>query len=144
MLQQSRRTCEAQLLKLLKPGHLPLPLKTRQMRLSQTSRVKSILDMLDEGGDQDEPETYQQEPEQDPTPDIGHRPGTQLQRRPVWEDPEDSAAVVDISGRSRLRKLRHHEGEQIVTGDACLLAGLPFARQVRVTAWAHHPPCSLF
>lgn len=77
--------------------------------------------MLDEASDQDEPETYQQEPERDsaPEPVASPQPSAQTQRRPVWEDPDDAAAVVDISGRSRLRKLRQHDDEQTVTGAAC-------------------------
>ena len=108
------------------------------------SRVKSILDMLDEASDQDEPETYQQEPEQGSVTDTGHRPGTQPQRRPVWEDPEDAAAVVDISGRSRLRKLRQHEEEQSVTGDACLNAGVPVARVAVTHGHISLPTASLW
>jgi U3 small nucleolar RNA-associated protein 18 len=37
-------------------------------------------------------------------------------RRPVWEDPDDATATVNVASRNRLRKLRQTEGEAVLSG----------------------------
>lgn len=37
-------------------------------------------------------------------------------RRPVWQDPDDVAAQVNIAAQPRLRKLRKTERDSIVSG----------------------------
>ena len=84
--------------------------------------VKSILDLLEEGSEADEPEPAQQQQQQQQQPEQPASAGPLPQqaapaaKRPVWEDPGDAAEVVDISAKSRSRKLRQHEDEQTVTG----------------------------
>lgn len=66
-------------------------------------------DTDDEGGDAGSPP-----PEALPVLEDRTRPAEG--RRPVWEDPDDAAARIDVAGRSRLRKLRAAEDESVLTG----------------------------
>ena len=43
--------------------------------------------------------------------------GPSGRRKPVWDDPDDAHARVNVSGRNRLRKLRVHEAEAVLTGE---------------------------
>ncbi|KAK9839364.1 hypothetical protein WJX84_010773 [Apatococcus fuscideae] len=42
--------------------------------------------------------------------------GPSGRRKPVWDDPDDAQARINISGRNRLRKLRVHEAEAVLSG----------------------------
>lgn len=37
-------------------------------------------------------------------------------RQAVWHDPDDAAISVEVAGKNRLRKLRQHEEEQVLSG----------------------------
>lgn len=50
-----------------------------------------------------------QEPVQQAVPSTSRR-------RPVWDDPDDAAAEINIAAQPRLRKLRQTEGDGIVSG----------------------------
>ena len=84
---------------------------------AQDTRVCSILDMLQEGSEGEDAEAEEQQHQEQPADPVPARQQP-VPKKPVWEDPGDAAEVVDIGGKSRLRKLRQHEAENSVTG-AC-------------------------
>lgn len=65
-------------------------------------------------------------------------------RRPVWNDPDDMAAQVNIAAQPRLRKLRKTERDGVISGN-CMLHARP-------TLCCFHPrlytktirPCCIF
>jgi hypothetical protein len=51
----------------------------------------------------------------------GEEAAAERGRQPVWEDEEDEALEVNITGQDRLRKLRQSEEEAVLSGvPACL------------------------
>ncbi|MEW5303798.1 MAG: hypothetical protein WDW36_006454 [Sanguina aurantia] len=66
---------------------------------------------------------------------AGSRPDRSAGRRAVWVDPEDAALVVDVSGQSRLRKLRARE-------DQTTMGGMEFEAALRRQHKLLHPNTS--
>ena len=53
---------------------------------------------------------------------IGVLAPPRARKAAVWEDPDDADVAVDVAKVSRLRKLRHSQGEAVITGAARMFA----------------------